>query len=306
MDIPFIVRNFTGLAMARCIECAPALLPRLRQSNSPLKPFIATRLRGHKLRQTVNLKLESFQMRLRLDDDIQRQIYLGLYENDEIAQCRALVRPGDTCIDVGANVGWFSLHFAAWVTDTGRVISCEADPAVAGELRENCRLNGFEERVTVVNQAMAAESGSVTFIRSAAEHSGWGSAMQQPGNVGGEQIQLPATTLDELAGTQQANDIALLKIDVEGFEFEVLAGGAKTLRNGNVRNVLIEWCGAGHSTRGKSIDEFAAIFVAAGFEPSVQTAELLGNFRDGRQDPRTAFANLLYYRRRHHAEVRAS
>ena len=140
MDLPFILRNYTGRIMARCVERMPGLLRRLRGSHSRMKPFIAMHLRGEKLPQRFVEDVGQFKMRLRLCDDVQRQIYLGLYENEEIEACRPRVRSGGTCIDVGANVGWFSLHFAAWVGVAGRVIACEADPSIAEDLRANCAL----------------------------------------------------------------------------------------------------------------------------------------------------------------------
>src|SRR5438045_1111349 len=130
MGVPFILRNYTGLVAARFLERAPALLWNLRRSRSRMKPFIAMHLRGEKLPQRTVEDFGPFRMQLRLSDDVQRQIFLSLYESEEIAMCRPLVRSGATCIDVGANVGWFTLHFATWVGPSGRVIACEADPAV--------------------------------------------------------------------------------------------------------------------------------------------------------------------------------
>jgi FkbM family methyltransferase len=199
-------------------------------------------------------------------------------------------------MDVGANVGWFSLHFAAWVGASGRVIACEADPDVVEELRENCRLNGWQDVIDICNSAVADAAGTVTFTRSPPEHSGWGSLLAQEGNRGGESIGVPAITLDSIIEARGIQEVDMLKIDVEGYEFAVLHGAADALRRRIFRHVLIEWAGEGQTSHGRTINEMQAIFDRNGYEPDQATARLIDDFRCGNKDAHQTFANLMYGR----------
>jgi FkbM family methyltransferase len=296
IDLPFIVRNYAGLVLARAVEHTPGALSWLRRSHSQLKPSIASRLRGASFKREVIERVGPFRMRLRLEDNIQRWIYLGLYENEEIETCRQSIGPGETCVDLGANVGWFTLHFAAWVGAAGRVIACEADPNVAEELRQNCQLNAFADRVEILNNAVSDLPGTVRFIRSPRESSGWGSVLRQPGNQGGTMIDVPATTLDEILSSRGIRDVAYLKIDVEGYEFAVLKGAALSLSAGIVRNILIEWIGTSHTIQGETLEDMDAVFRSSGYVPDEATARIFHDIAEGRKDPEVLFTNLVYRR----------
>jgi FkbM family methyltransferase len=296
IDLPFIVRNYAGLVLARAVEHTPGALSWLRRSHSQLKPSIASRLRGASFKREVIERVGPFRMRLRLEDNIQRWIYLGLYENEEIETCRQSIGAGETCVDLGANVGWFTLHFAAWVGAAGRVIACEADPNVAEELRQNCQLNAFADRVEILNNAVSDLPGTVRFIRSPRESSGWGSVLRQPGNQGGTMIDVPATTLDEILSSRGIRDVAYLKIDVEGYEFAVLKGAALSLRAGIVRNILIEWIGSSHTIQGETLEDMDAVFRSSGYVPDEVTARVFHDIAEGRKDPEVLFTNLVYRR----------
>jgi FkbM family methyltransferase len=298
IDLPFIFRNYAGLLLARTVERVPGALSWLRRSHSRLKPSIASRLRGSRFKRELIEQVGPFRMRLRLEDNVQRWIYLGLYENEEIETCRRSIGPGTTCVDVGANVGWFTLHFASWVGVSGRVIACEADPHVAEELRQNCQLNAFADRVEILNSAVSDLSGTVRFIRSPRESSGWGSVLRQPGNQGGTTIDIPATTLDEILLTREIRDVAYLKIDVEGYEFAVLKGAARSLSAGIIRNVLIEWVGASHTLQGESLEKMDAVFRTSGYVPDEATDRVFHDIAEGKTDPKVLFTNLVYRRSR--------
>jgi FkbM family methyltransferase len=296
IDLPFIMRNYAGLVLARAVEHTPGALSWLRRSHSPLKPSIASRLRGANFKREVIEQVGPFRMRLRLEDNIQRWIYLGLYENEEIETCRQSIGAGETCVDLGANVGWFTLHFAAWVGAAGRVIACEADPNVAEELRQNCQLNAFADRVEILNKAVSDLPGTVRFIRSPRESSGWGSVLRQPGNQGGTMIDVPATTLDEILSSRGIRDVAYLKIDVEGYEFAVLRGAAQSLSAGIIHNVLIEWVGTAHTLQGERLEDMDAVFRASGYVPDQATDRVFHDVADGKTDPKALFTNLVYRR----------
>ncbi|MDH3224245.1 MAG: FkbM family methyltransferase [Gemmatimonadota bacterium] len=71
------------------------------------------------------------------DDDVQRRIFFGIFEQKEIALVKGLVGRGDVCLDVGANVGFYACHLGRLVGSTGKVFAFEPEPRNAVRLETN-------------------------------------------------------------------------------------------------------------------------------------------------------------------------
>jgi FkbM family methyltransferase len=147
---------------------------------------------------------------------------------------------GGLVVDVGANEGWFVANVLNLAPDA-RVIAVEPTPAPLATLRERF---GASPNVTIVPKALTAEPGTVTMHIPTGSHTG--SSLLMPRKelderYGSEdwgvaqEVTVPAVTLDSVVGDQ---DVTLLKIDVQGAELGVLAGGARTLER--TRAVIIE------------------------------------------------------------------
>ena len=140
------------------------------------------------------------------------------------------VRPGMVVYDIGSHIGSIALGTARLVGKTGCVVAFDGDPENIVRLRENARRNGVEDRLRVVHGAVWSSSLSdgIPFRRGGAVKSRGG--VEANGNrpvVGkGEVIIVPAITIDDFIsiGGPQPH---LIKIDVEGGEYEVLRGGAE-------------------------------------------------------------------------------
>jgi FkbM family methyltransferase len=140
------------------------------------------------------------------------------------------IAPGQTCFDVGANVGIYVLQIARWSAPGGRVVAFEPNPGTLQVLRRHIAMNGLEARVTVVEKAAGARAGSAELFDNAA-----GSGLSRIGapnpaiQVAVEPMSIAMTTIDAYCcETGIVPDWML--IDTEGYEFEVLQGAAETLR----------------------------------------------------------------------------
>ena len=144
---------------------------------------------------------------------------------DEYRAFRAAVRPGTTVLDVGANVGAYTLLFATWVGGAGRVFAFEPSPAACAGLRAHVRLNDFADRVIVVEAAAAGTVGRAPF---AVHPSGGASTLALGSLAGVPQITVATETIDSVC---KAHGLlpAVIKIDVEGAELDVLKGARHTL-----------------------------------------------------------------------------
>lgn len=148
----------------------------------------------------------------------------------------AALRPGDTFADVGANVGIYTLLGAHHVGKGGQVHSFEAIEDVATLLRRNVALNAFEQ-VEIVPSAVGREPGNVTLYRVVGGASGltsgypWREEETEP-------VEVPLTTLD--AHYDGRPSPRLIKIDVEGMEFDVLRGADALLSRDDAPLVVFE------------------------------------------------------------------
>jgi len=144
---------------------------------------------------------------------------------DEYRAFRAAVRPGVTVLDVGANVGAYTLMFATWVGAQGRVFAFEPAPDARAGLRTHVALNNLEDRVTIVPAAAAATVGDATF---AVHPSGGASSLALASVDGGTHVKVATETIDNVCRTHALLP-AVIKIDVEGAELDVLKGARNTL-----------------------------------------------------------------------------
>jgi FkbM family methyltransferase len=169
-------------------------------------------------------------LRCDLSDRTQRTMYLGLFEPGETRLASRLLGPGDVFIDVGAHIGWFTTMAARRIQARGRVIACEPYPANVWALRENLSINEIHN-VQVVEAAISHGEGTLRLAKG--PDSGSVTALDWAHD---DPAEVPTMALDELA--QDARDIRLIKVDVEGWEAHVLRGATQTLRR--TENVLIE------------------------------------------------------------------
>lgn len=140
----------------------------------------------------------------------------------------AVLRGGDLFLDVGANVGSLTLKAASLVGPTGYVHSFEANPRTCGYLEANIRLNRVERSVCVHRCALGEVSGVIQFALGRSDD------MDHVVDTGGIKVQI--RRLDqELHDTKR---IALLKVDVEGYEVPVLRGASALL--GRTEAVYVE------------------------------------------------------------------
>lgn len=204
-----------------------------------------------------------YRLTLDLADFIQRSIYLGTFEPIESRWVRAYLKPGMTVVDVGANVGYYTFLAASLVGPTGRVYAFEPSPYAFERLAEAVRLNGIPH-ITAIQSGLGEVRGKVRLFlpEQAGNHtpSMLASGMGRP-------IDVSVQTLDEYVVNEELNGIDLLKIDVEGFEPQVIRGAQQLLREHKVRAILCEfntyWLGRNHC----SPRELYQTIVDFGFAP---------------------------------------
>ena len=157
------------------------------------------------------------------------------------------LRPGDVAVDVGANIGFYTVHFAARVGSGGHVHAFECNPDLVALLRDSIDINYLTKHCTLYPLAVTDHEGEVNFNQPA-KHLGGGSLIElQLANDTFTSITVKATTLDATF-TGLEPPVRLLHIDTEFSEPQVIAGAhafIERLDHGGVRGVLMTQASAG-------------------------------------------------------------
>jgi FkbM family methyltransferase len=152
--------------------------------------------------------------------------YLGTFEPYCLPFLRGCAGKGGTVVDVGANIGFYTLEGAVAVGSQGRVISIEAAPSHLECLKHNIELNELNN-VSVIGSAVGDATGHATLTLPRGDNLG----MFTLGEVEGEETHLvEINTIDDLLEKQSIQSLDLVKMDIEGSEFRALRGAARTFQ----------------------------------------------------------------------------
>lgn len=156
------------------------------------------------------------------------------YEAKFAKAVQQAVGPGDVVWDIGANLGLYTRVFLDLAGPDGKVIAFEPAPACFAAMQET-----FKDvpNVQLMNMAMGNETGTVEMELAMEANAPTHSLVSAASD---ETVAVAITRGDDLVAEEQAPVPNVIKIDVEGFEQEVLLGMAHLLRNKNVREVLLE------------------------------------------------------------------
>jgi FkbM family methyltransferase len=208
-------------------------------------------------------------LRLDFNDYVQRGIFYGAYESQELNFTRRVLRPGDVMIDVGAHVGIFSLVAARAVGPAGEVHAFEPIAFNYARLAENVELNRLAN-VHTNQAAVGAETGEISLGLDPQVPVNQSSAWQAGYAVGqaSQAVTTPLLSLDEYAaGHLFGRPVRFIKIDVEGYEPRVLTGMRQLLAAGRVDVLLVEVNLYALSRSGYRIADAVSPLQSAGYRP---------------------------------------
>lgn len=182
--------------------------------------------------------------------------YCGLHETADMGFVLHLLRPGDHFLDVGANVGSYTVLAAGAVG--ARATCVEPSPATFRSLQRNIALNGLSTEVHAWQGALSDSPGTLRFTEGldTVNH------VLAEGETGSA-IDVLVRTVDDLVG---CNVPVLIKIDVEGHERPVLLGAARTLADTRLLAVVMETNGSG-ARYGVGDDQLVSLMRGHGFSP---------------------------------------
>jgi len=147
----------------------------------------------------------------------------GVYEPATTELIKKVVKKGMCVMDIGANIGWYTLHSARLVERTGHVFAFEPEPNNFNFLAKNVKVNALDN-VTIYQEIVS----DVTCYRELfiSNEPGGHSILYNPLN---RSILCRSTTVDDFLATQSQKTVDVIKIDAEGSEPLIIYGGRKTL-----------------------------------------------------------------------------
>lgn len=213
--------------------------------------------------------------------------YKRLLEAGPVDRLRDIIAEGSMVIDVGANIGFFTVRFARWVGPAGRVIAIEPEARNIASLRTRVARAGLSSVVDCVHAAAADRPGVLSLALT-------------PGHPGdhhlaetGEPVQ--AVTLDDLSA-QESRRVSLIKIDVQGAEMLVIAGARRLLEDQRPA-VFVEVDGPSLARMGSTPRELIEMLVELGFAGHRLTRHGIGAREEPSQlipQDQTGYIDLLF------------
>jgi FkbM family methyltransferase len=146
-----------------------------------------------------------------------------VFEPEMVRFIFGALRPGDHVLDLGANIGWFSLFMSQLVGPTGSVLAVEASPENINKFMRNLNINQ-QSNLSLVPKALSYRPGKIEFFqcKDTGQNSAWKNEINCLATV-----EVEATTLDEICADRVVP--RLIKMDIEGSELNAITGGRQLL-----------------------------------------------------------------------------
>jgi FkbM family methyltransferase len=196
--------------------------------------FKSSELIIHQLKSDIKIKLYE-------DSILSKLIYEG-FENSEIDFLNTFLRVGDCFLDIGANVGLFSLYASRKVGSAGSVISFEPSKLTYSRLLENLELNGITN-VSPYKLGLSNRDEILELNVSVDGHDAWNTFVKSDDTKFSSKEAVQVKTFDSFSIEYSINtdNISLIKLDVEGFEINVLQGAPNLLSKENAPVFMVEF-----------------------------------------------------------------
>jgi FkbM family methyltransferase len=166
------------------------------------------------------------QLRLDISKLVDWFVYFNFLE-PEHEELVGLVKPGDTIIDVGANIGLLSMRMAKQAQPNGRILAFEPFPNTFNRLQNHISINQLQNLITPVPLALGSKPGQSLIEEVDARNPGMNRISAGVSSFSG--LMVTIDTLDNQLAKTGIEKLNGIKIDVEGFEYEVLMGAARSI-----------------------------------------------------------------------------
>lgn len=212
-------------------------------------------------------KLENdYLLKCYFDSKLAELIFTTQFEREEIRFVKKFLKNGGVFIDIGANIGLFSLYAAYNLKKKGHVYAFEPTEKIFERLIENITLNEIDN-VSSIKKAISNSSGKATLNTSLDGYDAWNSLGVPTSGASFSSEVVDTITLDEFVSQEKisAKDISLIKIDVEGWEIPVIEGGRKLFSGPDAPVLMVEFTEENARAAGFNCQDLYSIVESLGY-----------------------------------------
>lgn len=210
----------------------------------------------------------------------------GGYEPQLVASVKSILKKGDTFLDVGANEGFFSIIASRSVGKSGKVICIEPQSRLQGVIFRNI-LENNSYNIEVLQRAISNEIGMATISLSPDMNTGSSGLFRTTKYRNPTEI-VPQITLIELIRTHRIEKIRLMKMDIEGLEYEAILGSRDIFENAIIENIALELHPSTLKQRRKSELDILSFLKNCGYYRNEEHETLILSKRLDKQEPAPA------------------
>lgn len=201
---------------------------------------------------------------LHKDSRLCRLIYFGFEEN-ELNFMKKYLRNGDVFIDIGSNIGLYSLIASSFIGKEGSIYAIEPTPETFSRLKKNIALNNFKN-INTLNFGLSNSENVVDFNTSNDGYDAWNSLAKLDQLKKGAKIKINVKTLDSVLDKNSITKVDLVKLDVEGWEKYVLEGASNLLNHADPPVFMVEFTESNAFVAGYYLGELYDYMTSYGFK----------------------------------------
>lgn len=218
-----------------------------------LSRFLSKQLIPKATGELINKTIYGFDLLINpaIDNGVEHSLYyFGTYEKGTLNFIKQNLKEGEVFFDIGANIGLMSIFASYCVGKTGSVFAFEANPETAKLLKFNINLNKINN-INIIDKAVGNDIGKIKIYNNWAVNRGGATLIKPEQETDSFDVDL--IKIDAIE-EYYSKDIKMIKIDVEGFEMDVLKGLEKILQKNNAPKLIIE-CSADRNNNYDSVFE---------------------------------------------------
>jgi FkbM family methyltransferase len=234
----------------------------------PFKKNALTRIVGLLFGRRIKAVVNEVIMRLDLCEGIQRGMFLGSYEPIQTTWFKQCLRQGDVFIDVGANCGYYTTLAALLVGPTGRIFAFEPSP-IASQVIEEMIKDSNLQNVLLTKAAVGRATGNTSLFLPTTRNLHSPSILQSDPDF--VPVPVPVVALDHFAPLEKVPKIKLVKIDVEGYEPDVLSGMERLIKEKRIENIICEFNSGWLKRNSMTPAQLYERFINLGYQVRMQT-----------------------------------
>ena len=226
----------------------------------PLRVMIDATI-GFLKKVDMPIDVQGHKMFLDAKDSLCLSINNGMFEPVETTLVKKHVKRKNVVVDIGANIGYYTLMLARLVGDEGRVFAFEPDPENFLLLKKNVEANGYDHNVILVQKAVSDVTGTARLYQSETNK---GDHRMHRASGDRRAVSIETVSLDDYFEDYDG-EIDFVKMDIQGSEGHALQGMQNLLKNNKVTNMLTEFCPAWIERTGVSSGDMLSSIERHGF-----------------------------------------